>query len=265
MNDQLSRIAIVICLVFGKLLNSVVCSSLYKAPLFTIKNISVALQQWEPSIDRVVMFTAPWCKYCKQLRPSWDQISHIHSQSRSLAIGVFDCEESEEHKALCDALQVDRYPSLYFIGHGDYYQNKKSFNFKNLLNLGLFERSSSRIVVYDADIYVAAIYDWIRFLHYVSSLKRSWSGFWNWFNQNIDRNVDNLYFENDGLHRKVDLFGSSLEQIQMDKIFDNLEDMGDPFPALYNLVPSEDNLPFRQCVGEMATEYCRLVFFFFEV
>ena len=41
------------------------------------------------------------------------------------------------------------------------------------------------------------------------------------------------------------------------EIFDQLESHGDPFELLSTLEPDEQNLPFRVCVGDLATEYCK--------
>lgn len=41
------------------------------------------------------------------------------------------------------------------------------------------------------------------------------------------------------------------------EIFDQLEDYGDPFVLLSSLEPDDKNLPFRVCIGDLASEYCK--------
>ena len=63
---------------------------------------------------------------------------------------------------LCLDLGVESYPSLYFIGYGNFYQS------------GSF---SPNIVKFQADIYPDAILVWLRMLNTVSSYQQKWDIF----------------------------------------------------------------------------------------
>jgi hypothetical protein len=53
------------------------------------------------------------------------------------------------------------------------------------------------------------------------------------------------------------LYGTELQKYKANELFDSLTDNGDPFPLLAQMVPDEANLPFRACIGDMGTEYCK--------
>jgi hypothetical protein len=57
---------------------------------------------------------------------------------------------------------VESYPSLYFIGYGNFYQS---------------DSYRSNVVKYKADIYPDAILIWLRMLNSISSYQRKWDTF----------------------------------------------------------------------------------------
>ena len=70
------------------------------------QNLSSNIEDW--SRDLAIMFYAPWCKYCKQLSPSFDQIATLHSSSKDLTVGKFNCEVPSKHEGdLVPSLLVD--------------------------------------------------------------------------------------------------------------------------------------------------------------
>mgnify|MGYP006085437567 CR=1 FL=1 len=128
-------------------------------------NLTENLDMWDT--DMAVMFFAPWCKYCKQLKPSWDQIAKITSQDGSqLAVGTFDCESDSLNTAICQELAIDRYPSIFFFGFGDFNQAPR----RNIFG----KNENSRVVRYNADLYPERIFDWMRMLHGISKTKLKW-------------------------------------------------------------------------------------------
>ena len=107
-------------------------------------NVTNNVEEWES--DLAVMFYSPTCQYCKQLSPSWDQISILATQNaQDLTVGRFNCEASEDHLAVCHELSVDRYPSVYFIGYGNYNQAPEGNPF--------LKNAHPRIARYSADLY----------------------------------------------------------------------------------------------------------------
>ena len=81
-----------------------------------------------------------------------------------MEVGTFDCETETSSTDLCRALGVDRYPSIYFIGYGDFNQGRQG----NLLQ----KTELPRVVKYTADLYPDRIYDWMLMLNKISIIQR---------------------------------------------------------------------------------------------
>ena len=80
----------------------------------------------------------------------------LSSDNKDLVIGKFNCEEPDANVQACSTLGVDRYPSVFFFGYGNFNQGPDG---------KIFGASKyKRIAKYPADLHVEAIYDWIRFL-----------------------------------------------------------------------------------------------------
>jgi thiol-disulfide isomerase/thioredoxin len=142
-----------------------------------VGNLTSNVRHWRR--DMAVMFYAPWCKYCKQLKPSWDQIAIIQKDAgrkngdnansnggdgRGMEVGVFDCDTESANTEICQALGVDRYPSIYFIGYGDFNQAHPG--------KVLAKSDHPRVVRYNADLYPDRIYDWVQMLAGISAMQR---------------------------------------------------------------------------------------------
>ena len=132
-------------------------------------NMTSNFREWET--DMAIMFYAPWCKFCKQLYPSWEQIAMAMSAStKELTVGKFNCEAPAKNVEICQHLGVDRYPSVYYIGYGAMDQAPKSGN--------PFGRNPQpRVASFTADLYPEAIFDWVRMLTQISSWQRKWDDF----------------------------------------------------------------------------------------
>jgi hypothetical protein len=116
----------------------------FKTVELSASNVTHNVEDWES--DLAIMFYSPTCKYCKQLSPSWDQISILATHdAQDLTVGRFNCEASEAHLAVCHDLSVDRYPSVYFIGYGNYNQAPEGNPF--------VKNTHPRIAQYTADLY----------------------------------------------------------------------------------------------------------------
>lgn len=133
----------------------------------TYSNFTTNYKDWDT--DMAIMFYVPWCKYCKQLSTSWEQIAAATSTTNDLVVGKFNCEKPAENAEICVQLGVDRYPSVYFMGYGDLHQAPKGNPFAKNIH--------PRIAQYNADLYPEAIYDWIRMLAQISTSQRYWDDF----------------------------------------------------------------------------------------
>jgi thiol-disulfide isomerase/thioredoxin len=133
----------------------------------THANITSNYADWDS--DMAIVFYAPWCKYCKQLSPSWEQIAAATSTKKDLVVGKFNCETPAENVQFCQKVGVDRYPSIYFMGYGNLQQAPPGKPFA--------ANPQPRIARYVADLYPEAIYDWVRMCAQISTMQRSWDDF----------------------------------------------------------------------------------------
>lgn len=214
-------------------------------------NVTSNLANWHT--DQLIMFYAPWCKYCKQLRPSWESMALLSQSNTDLSIGTLNCEGGAEHKSLCISFGVDRYPSVYFVGYGKFHQSR----FKS--GLSAAAAAAPQLVHFSAALYPEAIYDWMRMLVFLSTWQRRWANFKSIFTgKSTDAvRVERMAERLQAAERKAELFSKQLEKYKANELFDELEDQGDVFPILNKLVPDENNLPLRVCVADMAGEYCK--------
>lgn len=197
------------------------------------------------------MFYAPWCKYCKQLLPTWETIAQLSRDNTNLAISMFNCEGSKSHEQICAQVGIDRYPTIYFLGYGDFNQGPQG---------AMIGRTrEQRLVKFVSDLYPEAVYDWVNMLAVMSGIHRRWDDVTGFFTgQSRDaKNIAQLTKLKDEAEKKAFLFGKQLEKYKANELFDSLEDHGDPFPILHGLKPNEQNLPFRVCIAEMTSEFCK--------
>eukprot|EP00529_Nitzschia_sp_RCC80_P024204 CAMPEP_0113454966 /NCGR_PEP_ID=MMETSP0014_2-20120614/8134_1 /TAXON_ID=2857 /ORGANISM="Nitzschia sp." /LENGTH=447 /DNA_ID=CAMNT_0000346385 /DNA_START=1 /DNA_END=1344 /DNA_ORIENTATION=+ /assembly_acc=CAM_ASM_000159 len=77
-----------------------------------------------PGYDVAIMFYAPWDTHSQTLAPYWDRIATVlnagSSQSR-LIMALFDCELNAAHAQLCEAINIQFFPTLMFIGSGPFH------------------------------------------------------------------------------------------------------------------------------------------------
>jgi thiol-disulfide isomerase/thioredoxin len=170
-------------------------------------NLTSNLEEWESDI--AIMFYAPWCKYCKQLLPSWGTIAALSESNRNLVVGKFDCEASEKSGEICKDLDVDRYPSLFFLGYG---------NFNQAMGGAVVGRSMPpRLVRYVADLYPEAIYDWVSMLSFLSSTHRRWDDVVGFFTgkTSAQKQLANMHVRVSEAEQRAHLFGQELEMYKV--------------------------------------------------
>ena len=133
-------------------------------------NLTSNMNMWYT--DMAVMFYAPWCNYCKQLKPSWSHIASINHEKPDIIVGTFDCDLNALNTELCRKIGVDRYPSIYYFGYGSLNLSNSSPN--NTYKEKAMNRISNpkRVVRYVADLYPDRIFDWVRMLRNISRLQR---------------------------------------------------------------------------------------------
>jgi thiol-disulfide isomerase/thioredoxin len=195
-------------------------------------NVSSNINEWDA--DMAIMFYAPWCKYCKQLLPSMEAIAGLVEDNKNLVIGKFNCESPAENKKVCDSLNVDKYPSVFFVGYGNFNQAPK----KNPI---FGKPKYPSVVRYVGDLYPEAIYGWIGMLSTISSWKRRYAdviGFFTGQNRYVTK-LESMQKQLQQMERKANLFGEELEKYKANELFDSLADNGDPFPLLHEMQPDE--------------------------
>ncbi|TPX64725.1 hypothetical protein SpCBS45565_g05675 [Spizellomyces sp. 'palustris'] len=63
-----------------------------------------------------VFFGATWCKYCKQLSPTWLTLQNrVQERIQGFKMGKVDCTDQED---FCEAEGVDGYPTIRLYNNG---------------------------------------------------------------------------------------------------------------------------------------------------
>ncbi|XP_039750957.1 thioredoxin domain-containing protein 5 homolog [Pararge aegeria] len=60
-----------------------------------------------------IMFSAPWCRHCKEFQPIWSELAElVNTQDSKFAIAQVDCTK---HSKLCHENDITGYPSLLYF------------------------------------------------------------------------------------------------------------------------------------------------------
>lgn len=84
-----------------------------------------------------ILCYAPWCSHCKLSLPAFRQFSEKYKNDKRIMLGTIDCPS---YRDLCDALQVDGYPT-YLIS----YQNETSEIWLNH-DIKSYEKNVQRLI-----------------------------------------------------------------------------------------------------------------------
>lgn len=142
--------------------------------------------------DAAVMFYAQWCKNCHSFAPLWDTIAtllHAGTTDSNLIMALFNCELDQQHMTLCKAAGVTHYPTLLFIGDGEYRTGNKlaeklsSFSSKKKVTSVTLPRT----VKYNGPLGIGeAVMDWIRTMQGLSTWhKWSQKGWIHWLRSKL--------------------------------------------------------------------------------
>ena len=220
-------INLVLCILYFSTLST---KAIARAIEISSSNFTANLAQWD--VDLAIMFYAPWCKYCKELSSSFDQIADLVKDSQSIVIGKLNCELHSDNSNLCLKLKIDRYPSIYFLGYG---------NLNPGASTNMHSIANPRIVEYMADLYPDAIYDWIRMLHNMGWIYQKWDSLRAIFSGKslMQSRISSLVHENEVLRDKNQLYSNELDRLKTLELIKKLPDLGDPFPLVNSLEPEE--------------------------
>ncbi|KCZ74480.1 hypothetical protein H311_04555, partial [Anncaliia algerae PRA109] len=65
----------------------------------------------DPSKDKFVIFEAPWCQYCKLLKPIVNDLAEIYKDNANILVGTYDMTENDPLKDY----HIRGYPTLFLI------------------------------------------------------------------------------------------------------------------------------------------------------
>jgi hypothetical protein len=157
-----------------------------------------------------------------------------------VTVGTFNCELDSKNTELCQKFGVDRYPSIFYLGYGKFFQSHPATAMKSF-----GKDTRNRIARYNADIYPEAVYDWVMMLSMISGLQRKWDDVTGLLRglftgaPVVSPHVKALQERNQQLERKHAVLSEALEKYKADELFDTLEDHGDPYPLLAQLEPDQ--------------------------
>jgi thiol-disulfide isomerase/thioredoxin len=222
----------------------------------TVSNITDNLQFWD--VDLAIMFYAPWCQYCKQLTPSFHEIARFLMEDETkvdeLVVGRFNCEKSVEAINLCTRLNVVKYPTVKFLGYGNFNQAPLDSSFLSSILFWFVPTERPRLVEFTADMYPEAIYDWIRVLSSVSWFQRKVDQWWSLVfsrpggaQSRTSAQIAHLKMEVQELRRREEDAAKELDRLRTIELFRKIGNKGDPFPLLHSLEPDAVRLFTGYC------------------
>lgn len=122
--------------IFVQLLYTCYCSDVYSDRVRKYDSESFKVNVGG-SIPHFVNFFAPWCGYCKRLKPVWDELAekyNVDVPNQKIVIAKVDCTSETP---LCSEENVSGYPSLIFY-HSDVDEGVKYQGKRDLAELEIF-------------------------------------------------------------------------------------------------------------------------------
>jgi len=81
----------------------------------------------ESGKSAMVMYYAPWCGHCKNMKPTWEQLGKKYKSDKKFVIGRVNCDDQ---KSLCS--DVQGFPTIKYFNAGDTdggkYEEARDFN-----------------------------------------------------------------------------------------------------------------------------------------
>ncbi|CAM9530673.1 unnamed protein product, partial [Heterosigma akashiwo] len=137
----------------------------------SVSDLQSSVEEWDG--DAVVMFYAPWCPHCKQLAPVFQDVSAEFGKNSKVSFAKFNCEESAQHMALCEDVQIKHYPTIMFFGHGKLPDSDP-------ISKQMYGTSGTpfdNTAVYHGALYGLGIKDWAWTAHMISTFNHRWQAF----------------------------------------------------------------------------------------
>jgi len=80
--------------------------------------VELTLSNWDQYVNKAegkifIKFYAPWCGHCKNLAPTWEQLS-TELENSNVVVAKFDCT-AEVNRPRCSEFNVQGYPTLRLI------------------------------------------------------------------------------------------------------------------------------------------------------
>jgi len=121
-----------------------------------------------------VMFYAQWDRNSHTLAPTWDRIGQITkagTETANLILGLFDCEQNQQHLMLCHAAGITHYPTLMFMSPSRTFPHRPSLFLGSGTNKALPHTTTFQGIWQ----YEKSVLDWLRTMQRMSG----WSAFWS--------------------------------------------------------------------------------------